>query len=398
MSSNNQIFIEPWIEKKGWNLKDFKKIKTPTYVLSEKKLEENLKILDLVQKKTGVKILLALKGFSMFSVFPLIRKYLAGSEASSINEARLGFEEFQKEVHVFSPAYTQENILDYIKYSDHLVFNSFSQWNKFKKIIKNSKKKVSCGLRVNLEHSEIETLMYDPSRPNSHFGITKKNFQENNLAGIEGLHFHNLCELDADSLERSLKVFEEKFGKFLFKMKWVNFGGGHHITRKDYNLNLLIKTLKNFQKKYPHLTIYLEPGEAIALNAGILAGRVIDIFENGTKIAVIDISPTTHMPDVLEMPYLPTILNAEPASAKKGKIYKLVGPSCLSGDVIGDYSFASELKISDLIIFMNMAIYTMVKNNTFNGIDLPAIAKMDKKGTIKIIKKFNYLDFKNRLS
>jgi len=240
--------------------------------------------------------------------------------------------------------------------------------------------------------------MYDPSRPNSHFGITKKNFVKNNLTDIEGLHFHNLCELNADALERSLKVFEEKFKEFLPKLKWVNFGGGHHITRADYNLNLLIKILNDFRNKYPYLTIYLEPGEAIALNAGILTGRVIDIFKNKGQIAVLDVSPTTHMPDVLEMPYLPTILNAEPANTKKGNIYKLVGPTCLSGDVIGEYSFPKKLKIGQKIIFLNMAIYTMVKNNTFNGINLPNIAILDKKNKIKIIKKFNYLDFKNRLS
>ena len=378
----------------GWNI-DFSKVETPSYVVSLEKLENNLKILKGVEEKTGAHILMALKGFSMFSTFPLIKKYLSGSEASSVNEARLGCEEFDKETHVFSPSYTEENIKEYIKYADHLVFNSCSQWNKFKsKCIG----KVSCGLRVNLEHSEVETSMYDPSSPNSHFGVTKENFDKENITGLEGLHFHNLCELNADALERSLKVFEEKFGEFLPQMKWVNFGGGHHITRKDYNLELLCKILNDFKLKYPHLEIYLEPGEAVALNAGVLVASVVDIFKNGINIAVLDVSATTHMPDVLEMPYLPTILGAEQALEGNSNNYRLVGPSCLTGDVIGEYSFNKPLEIGQKLVFMNMAIYTMVKNNTFNGVNLPNITTVEKNGKIKIIKKFNYKDFKNRLS
>jgi carboxynorspermidine decarboxylase len=398
MNNTENIFIEPWIETKGWEDVDFSKVETPAYVVSLEKLEENLKILNKVEKVTGVKILMALKSFSMFSTFPLIKRYLSGSEASSTNEARLGHEKFGKETHVFSPSYTKENIEIYIKYADHIVFNSFSQWNKFKKIIKNSNKKISCGLRVNLEHSEVETSMYDPSSPNSHFGVTLANFERNNLKGIEGLHFHNLCELGADALERSLKIFEEKFGEFLVDMKWVNFGGGHHITRKDYDIDLLCKILINFKKKYPHLKVYLEPGEAIALNAGVLVGEVVDIFKNGKNIAVLDVSATTHMPDVLEMPYLPSILGVK--QAKEGELnnYRLVGPSCLTGDVIGEYSFFKPLEVGQKIVFLNMAIYTMVKNNTFNGVGLPNILTIDKKGKIKIIKKFTYNDFKNRLS
>jgi len=403
MSKNcREAFVEPWVSEKDWNMKDFNKVETPCYVVLESKLEDNLKILSEVQKETGCKILAALKSFSMFATFPLMKKYLAGSEASSVNEARLGFEEFGKEVHTFSPSYTDENIKDYIKYSDHLVFNSFSQWNHFQKIIEKSKKKVSCGIRVNLEHSESEIEMYDPSRPNSQFGVTRANFEEYNLDGIEGLHFHYLCELNADALERSLKVFEEKFSKFFDKIKWVNFGGGHHITREDYDLELLKKIIREFKIKYPHLQVYLEPGEAVALNTGVLVGKVVDIKRNGKNIAVLDVSPTCHMPDVIEMPYIPTILGAElpppglPLS--KGEEYRLVGPSCLTGDVIGDYTFPKPLEIGQKVIFLNMAIYTMVKNNTFNGINLPSIALMDKKGKIKIIKRFGYKDFKNRLS
>jgi len=416
MSQNNQnIFIEPWIETEGWRISDFSKIETPSYVVSEKKLEQNLKILKEVEEVSGCKILIALKSFSMFSTFPLVRNYLSGSEASSVNEARLGCEEFKKETHVFSPSYTEENIKEYLKYADHLVFNSFSQWNRFKNIIKKSNKKprrkdyfqrgmVSCGIRVNVEHSEVDNPMYDPSNPNSHFGVTVNNFQKDNLEGIDGLHFHNLCELGADSLQRTLKIFEEKFGEFLPRMKWVNFGGGHHITRKDYDLNLLKKVVIDFKKKYPHLEVYLEPGEAIALNAGVLVASVVDIFNNNlntqasVNTAVLDVSATCHMPDVLEMPYLPAILEANPATEGSENIYRLVGSSCLTGDVIGKYSFKKPLEIGQKLIFLNMAIYTMVKNNTFNGINLPNIALIDKNGKIKVIKKFSYKDFKNRLS
>ncbi len=401
MSQNKEnIFIEPWVEEEGWSIDTLSKVETPSYVVSLEKLENNLKTLHQVEEKTGVHILMALKGFSMFSVFPLIKKYLSGSEASSVNEARLGSEEFGKETHIFSPSYTKENIKEYLRYADHLVFNSFSQWNNFKDIIKNYKRKVSCGIRVNLEHSEVETPMYDPSSPNSHFGVKIDDFKKESLEGVEGLHFHNLCELGADALERSLKVFEEKFGKFLPQMKWVNFGGGHHITRKDYDLDLLSKILIDFKNKYPHLEVYLEPGEAIALNTGVLVASVVDITEktDTMSIAVLDVSATCHMPDVLEMPYLPSILEAKPIYEGSTNKYRLVGPSCLTGDVIGEYSFNKPLEIGKKLVFLNMAIYTMVKNNTFNGVNLPSIATMDKKGKIKIIKEFGYKDFKNRLS
>jgi carboxynorspermidine decarboxylase len=398
MKNKEHIFIEPWIETKGWEAVDFSKIETPTYLISLEKLENNLKILNQVEKKTGARILMALKSFSMYSTFPLIKRYLSGSEASSVNEARLGYEKFGKEMHVFTPSYTDKNIIEYMKYSDHLVFNSFSQWNKFKKVVKNSKKKISCGMRVNVEHSEVETSMYDPSSPNSHFGVTLLNFEKDNIKGLDGLHFHNLCELNADSLERTLKVFEEKFGEFLSQMKWVNFGGGHHITRNDYDVDLLCKIILDFKKRHPKLIIYLEPGEAIALNAGVLVAEVVDIFKNNKSIAVLDVSATTHMPDVLEMPYLPSILGAKDAKEGDSHNYRLVGPSCLTGDVIGEYSFTKPLEIGQKLVFMNMAIYTMVKNNTFNGVNLPSIATLDKRNQVKIIKKFGYKDFKERLS
>ena len=399
MTHDNEKFVEPWIEEEGWADLDTSKIKSPAYIISLKKLERNLAILNGVEKKSGAHILMALKGFSMFSTFSIARKYLSGSEASSINEARLGFEEFKKEVHTFSPSYTEDNIKEYIRYSDHLIFNSFSQWTKFKNIINISKKKVSPGLRVNVEHSEVENPMYDPSSPKSHFGVKKQFLDIENLDGLEGLHFHNLCENGADALERTLKIFEEKFGEYLPKMKWVNFGGGHHITRKDYDIDLLCKTIVNFKNQFPNLKVYLEPGEAIALNAGVLVAEVVDIFNNGANIAVLDVSATTHMPDVLEMPYLPTILGAKPAIISQDKTtYRLVGPSCLTGDVIGEYTFPDELKVGQKLVFLNMAIYTMVKNNTFNGVNLPNIATINKSGKIKVVKSFGYKDFKNRLS
>ncbi len=392
------LFIEPWIDPQGWHAPDFENLDTPCYIVSETKLEKNLRILKDVQEKTGAKILMALKSFSMFSFFPLIRKYLPGSEASSVFEARLGTEEFGGETHSFSPSYTEHNIYDFIRYSDHLVFNSFSQWNRFKGIIKNSEKHISCGIRVNPEHSETENPLYDPSGPNSHFGVKIGNFEPENLEGIEGLHFHNLCELNADALERTLAVVEEKFGIYLKGMKWINFGGGHHITRKDYDVELLCNIINGFKASYPHLEIYLEPGEAIALNAGVLVATVIDILKNKTDIAVLDVSATTHMPDVLEMPYLPSIIGAKAAAADSQNIYRLVGPTCLTGDIIGDYSFPEPLKIGQKLIFLNMAVYTMVKNTTFNGINLPSIAILTTSEEIKIIREFEYIDFKGRLS
>ena len=402
MSKDKNIFIEPWVLEEGWRIEDFAKLKHPAYVISLKKLEENLRILNQVEKRTGAHILMALKGFSMFSTFPLARKYLSGTEASSVNEARLGFEEFGPDVHVFSPSYTTENMKEYLKYANHLVFNSLSQWQQFASFAKTSarRRKISFGIRVNLEHSEVETPMYDPSSKDSHFGVKIIDLGAADLVGLNGLHFHNLCELGAEALDRSLKVFEKKFGQYLSQMKWVNFGGGHHITRADYNLDLLCQLINDFKKRHPHLEVYLEPGEAIALNAGVLVGQVIDIKKSKTSkdIAVLNISATTHMPDVLEMPYLPSILGAKPLSANSTHNYRLVGPSCLTGDVIGEYSFPKELILGQKIVFLNMAIYTMVKNNTFNGVDLPDIMTLDHKGKLKLIKKFNYLDFKNRLS
>lgn len=373
-----------------------KHIPTPCYILEEEALLRNLEILDFVQKQTGAKIIMALKGFAMFDVFPLIRKYLYGVAASSADEARLGYEEFGKEVHACSPAYSDDEFNEILNYADHIVFNSFSQWKRFKEPVAASKKKIMCGIRINPEHSEVKVPIYDPCGQFSRLGTTRVNFDENELDGITGLHFHNLCELNADSLLRTLKVVEEKFKIFFNKIKWINFGGGHHITRKDYDINLLCDLINDFKKRYP-LEVYLEPGEAIALNAGVLEASVIDIIHNKMDIAILDTSAATHMPDVLEMPYRPNIRGAG-ISGEYELLYRLGGVTCLAGDIIGDYSFPKPLEVGSRVVFEDMAHYTMVKNNTFNGIRLPSIAIRKKSGNIKIIRKFGYEDYKNRLS
>ncbi|MEW6672606.1 MAG: carboxynorspermidine decarboxylase [Thermodesulfobacteriota bacterium] len=375
---------------------DIHNIPTPCYICDEAALERNLTILDSVQQETGCKIVMALKGFAMFSVFPLIRKYLHGTTASSLDEARLGFEEFGKEVHVCAPAYREDEFKELMEYCDHIVFNSFSQWNRFKPVILAGKKQVQCGLRVNPEHSEVAVPIYDPCGPGSRLGITRENFNPRELSGISGLHFHTLCELNADALARTLPEFEKKFGECLTDMRWVNFGGGHHITRNDYDVALLCRLINDFKTRYP-LEVYLEPGEAIALNAGVLVASVLDIIHNQVDIAILDTSAAAHMPDVLEMPYRPEIVGA----GKPGEYpytYRLGGMTCLAGDVIGDYAFTEPLRIGTRLIFQDMAHYSMVKNNTFNGVRLPSIAVADTSGNVRIIRKFGYEDYRNRLS
>ena len=367
---------------------------SPCYIVDEGLLENNLKVLDQVQQRAGVKILLAMKGFAMFGVFPLVRQYLPGVAASSLNEARLGFEEFEGEVHLCAPAYREEEFPQLLDYCGHVVFNSFSQKDKY--MAAALEKGVQCGLRINPEHREVETAIYDPCGPCSRLGVTLENFQGRCLEGVTGLHFHNLCEKGADALVRTLKAVEDKFGNYIGAMKWINMGGGHHITRKDYDLKLLCSTLRAFKKKYG-VEIYLEPGEAVALNTGILAARVLDVIHNQTSIAILDASAAAHMPDVLEMPYRPEVEGAAPPGILPFT-YRLAGPSCLAGDVIGDYSFSAELKPGDQLVFKDMAHYTMVKNNTFNGINLPSIAVRKKTGEIEVLHTFAYEDYKNRLS
>lgn len=369
---------------------------TPCYVIDESLLRKNLEILSSVQKNSSAKIILALKGFSMFSTFPIIREYLGGVSASSLNEARLGKEEFGKEVHVCAPAYREDEFKDLLGYSDHIVFNSLTQWKKFKGFLK-EKPGVKAALRVNPEHSEVKVPLYDPCSPLSRLGITLKELGSSDLEGITGLHFHTLCELNSDSLERTLAAFDDRFGGIMSKMEWVNFGGGHHITRPDYDIERLCRVVKKFREKYP-VTVYLEPGEAVALNTGYLVASVLDVIRNGMDIAILDTSAAAHMPDVLEMPYRPEIDGA----GKPGELeytYRLGGVTCLAGDVIGDYSFKEPLKCGDRLVFKDMAHYTMVKNNTFNGVGLPSIGIYSPKtDNVRIVKKFGYSDFRDRLS
>lgn len=375
---------------------DPKSLKTPVYIMDETLLKKNLETMKYVIDKTGCKILLAQKAFSMFSVYPLIGKYLQGTTASSLYEAKLGREEMEGEVHIFSPAYREDEMEEIISLSDHIVFNSFSQWRKYRDLVADSDRHISCGIRINPEYSEIETDMYNPCFTGSRMGVTLDQFEPEELKGIEGLHFHTMCEQNSDVLKRTLQVVDEKFGSYIAKMKWINFGGGHHITRKDYNIETLIESILFIKNKY-NVEVYLEPGEAVALNTGFLVARVLDTLKNGMDLAILDTSAACHMPDVLEMPYRPEVIGA----GKPGEYaytYRLGGPTCLSGDVIGEYSFKKPLQVGDTLVFCDMGHYTMVKNNTFNGMGLPSIALWNADKGTQIIKEFGYEDFKMRLS
>lgn len=372
---------------------DINTIQTPAYVVDREKLISNLEILNDVKKCSGCKILLAQKAFSAFYFYPLIGKYIDGTTASGLYEAKLGKEEMNKENHVFSPAYKTDELDELVKICDHIVFNSFSQFEKYK----NSVKGTSVGIRVNPEYSTQEGHeIYDPCAPFSRMGVTLKNFPKKLPAEVEGLHFHTLCEQNSDDLISTFKVFEENFSEYFKSIKWLNFGGGHHITRDDYDRGALIDLIKYVRKKYK-LEVYLEPGEAIALNSGYLVTTVEDIVSNGMDILILDASAACHMPDVLEMPYRPPLKNSSLPNEKK-YTYRLASRTCLAGDIIGDYSFDKKILPGDRLIFEDMAIYSMVKNNTFNGMALPSICVMEKGGKIKIIKKFSYEDFKERLS
>ncbi len=375
---------------------DISKLPSPAYLVDERLLTKNLETLNYVQEQTGAKILLAQKGFSMHALYPLVGKYLHGVTSSSLFEARLGYEEMGKEVHVYAPAYMDREFDELLTYTDHIVFNSFDQWARFKERVQNAPKNISCGIRVNPEYSEIEVPLYDPCYNNSRMGVTLPNFRPEELDGIDGLHFHTMCEQNSDTLERTLKVVEEKFGQYLHGMKWLNFGGGHHITRPDYDLDTLIKCILHMKETYD-VQIYLEPGEAVALNTGYLVATVLDTMRNGMDIAILDTSAECHMPDVLAMPYRPGIIGAgEPGEYPY--TYRLGGMTCLAGDVIGDYSFKEPLKYGDKLIFLDMAHYSMVKNHMFNGVNLPAIASYNDEEGLKVIREFEYQDFSNRLS
>jgi carboxynorspermidine decarboxylase len=385
------------LDPSGWAQDvDWTGVETPAYVVDEGALERNLSVLKTVQDRAGCRIILALKGFAMFSLFPRIGRHLRGVAASSIDEARLGREEFGQEVHIYSPGYRDSEFDELLGYADHLVFNSFNQWDRFRPIIARRGGEVRCGMRVNPEHSEVRVPLYDPCGAGSRLGVTRRGFRATGLEGLSGLHFHTLCELNADSLVRTLAAFEERFGEFLPRMEWVNFGGGHHITRPDYDLDLLCATVADFKERHG-LEVYLEPGEAVALHTGVLVSRVVDLVHNGMDVAILDTSAAAHMPDVLEMPYRPRVVGAgEPG--EHPHTYRLGGLTCLAGDVIGDYSFPEPLEAGSPVVFLDMAHYTMVKNNTFNGVRLPSIAIRQLNGAIRIVKKFGYEDYRGRLS
>ena len=373
------------------------RIETPCFVVDKALLRKNLAVLDSVRKRTGVKILLAQKAFSMFAVYPLLAQVLDGTCASSPHEARLGREEFGKEVTAFAAAYSETDLRELLGLCDHVIFNSLSQWERFRPLT-DQYPGIRFGVRCNPEHSEGTVEIYDPCAPKSRLGIKAADFNGKCPDGITGLHVHNLCEQNADAFERTLKAFEEKFAFLIPHMQWINFGGGHHITRPDYDVELLCSLLNRFRERWHTPEIFLEPGEAVALNTGYLAATVLDIVRNGMDIAILDTSAEAHMPDVLEMPYRPNIIGAG-ESGEKTFTYRLAGHSCLAGDVIGDYSFDHELKPGSRLVFLDMAHYSMVKTNTFNGLQLPAIAIMDSEnGEFRVLRKFSYEDFKSRLS
>ena len=376
---------------------DLSKIETPAFIVDLEALRENCRLLDALRKQTGVKVLLALKGFSMFSVFPEIREYLDGVCASSLNEAILGREEFGKEVHSYSPAYKKGTLEKLFELSDHIVFNTPGQWERFADLRNDYEGKVSCGLRINAEHSETETVIYDPSAPYSRLGSVRKEIPAGFIKQVDGVHIHNLCEKNFDSLRRTWRHVEKNFRTELAGLKWINLGGGHHITKPGYGYSELVQFLNDLKSKY-RAQIYLEPGEAVALNAGYFVSEVLDIMKNDIDIAILDCAVPCHLPDVMEMPYRPQILSADGPYVKK-YTYRLGGTSCLAGDVAGDYSFDRTLSPGDKLIFTDMAHYTMVKTTTFNGIGLPSIYACETEdNSLKLIKSFSYNDFKERLS
>lgn len=381
---------------------DVSSVETPCYIVDLGSLCKNLVTLARVQERAGCKILLALKGFAMWGVAPVIRQYLAGVAASSPHEARLGREEFcaghpDKEVHAYAPAYSESDIAELVNYADHIVFNSVSQWQRMGPLVRAAERRIECGVRINPQHSEVKVAIYDPCARGSRLGITAAAFDAQSLQGLDGIHFHTLCELGSDALARTVPAVEANFSEHLRQVKWVNFGGGHYITREDYDVDLLVRIITDFRERYG-VSIYLEPGEAICLNTGVLVASVLDIIHNDVDIAILDTSATAHMPDVLEMPYRPRIIGGG-QPGEHAHTYRLGGLTCLAGDVIGDYSFAEPLRIGTKIVFLDMAQYTMVKNTTFNGVRLPSIATHDPAtGHIEVLRRFGYEDYKSRLS
>lgn len=372
---------------------DLYAIPTPSYVIDQGRLEDNCRILAGVMERTGCKILLAQKAFSAFSQYPLIGKYLSGTTASGLYEARLGREELGKETHVFSPAYREAEFDELADLCDHIVFNSVAQLRKYRDRCRDR----SVGLRINPQCSTQEHGIYDPCAPGSRLGVIREQLTAEDVALVDGLHFHTLCEQNADALATTLDAVERQFGEFFPQLKWLNFGGGHHITRPDYDIPLLESCIRRVRERYG-LEVYLEPGEAVALNAGYLVTEVLDMVENGgVTTLILDASAACHMPDVLEMPYRPPLRHSG-LPGEKPYTYRLSSYTCLAGDIIGDYSFDEPVQIGDKLVFEDMAIYSMVKNNTFNGIPLPGIYEMDRDGSCRLVKAFGYSDFKERLS
>ena len=376
---------------------DAEGLDTPCIICDLGVLRTNLERLAEVQRRTGSKILLALKGFAMWSVFPLIRSYLPGVAASSLHEARLGREEFGGEVHVYAPAYAESELAELLELADHLVFNSLGQWQRFRPLCQSHGRRIECGLRVNPEHSEVDVEVYDPCQRHSRLGVTRTEFDPSLVEGLTGLHFHNLCQSNADALERTLAAVEDKFGSLLQDAAWVNVGGGHHITRPDYDVELLVRLVGGFRDRHG-VQVYLEPSEAVAYEAGVLVTSVLDIVHNQVPIAVLDTSAAAHMPDVLEMPYRPEVVGAAAPDVHPYR-YRLGGLTCLAGDFVGDYSFPEPLRIGDRLVFRDMAIYTMVKSTTFNGVRLPSIATFEpSNGELRVVRRFGYSDYRDRLS
>jgi len=376
---------------------DYNKIPSPCYVIDEERFRRNLSLIKQVSEKSGAEIILAFKGFAMWGVFPILREYIAGAAASSADEARLCFEEIGTPAHTYAPVFKEVDFNSILQNSSHITFNSLAQYRKYSTELQNYPKKISAGLRINPEFSEISHELYNPCSPGSRLGITAEDLNGSLPDGIEGLHFHVLFESDSYALEKVLQIVETKFGKFFPQLKWINMGGGHLITRNDYDITHLIKILRQFHER-SGLHIILEPGSAFAWETGELVGTVEDIVENqGIRTAILDISFTAHMPDCLEMPYKPRIYGAsDPVPGKPA--YRIGGNSCLSGDVMGDWSFDKELAPGDRVVFLDMIHYTMVKTTTFNGVHHPSIGIWTKEGKFRLIKEFGYDDYRNRLS
>jgi carboxynorspermidine decarboxylase len=372
-------------------------VPTPSYVTDLGVLESNLELLAKVQERSGCCILLALKGYAMWSTFALVARYLRGAAASSLNEARLAHQYLGGELHVYCPAYSEPELGSILEIADHVVFNSLGQWRRFRPTIEAHPRACRRGLRINPEHSEVTVPLYDPCAPHSRLGVLASELDSEDLDGIDGLHFHTLCEKNVDALERTVAAVERTFSALLGRVGWVNFGGGHHITRADYGVDRLVALVRDFQQRH-RVRVYLEPGEAVALGAGVLVASVLDVVDRPLPLAILDTSAAAHMPDVLEMPYRPSVRGArEPGGYPFS--YRLGGLTCLAGDVIGDYSFPRPLRVGDRVVFEDMAHYTMVKNTTFNGVCLPSIMTFDPNtGELRLVRQFGYEDYRSRLS